>query len=433
MSTVGHCDQTAEVEDLTAKLTNFLNDVEKILESHEQEITGLESNISILKEELKTLNATRERLIEDKAEGAVLELVTKQKGVIEDRINTLNEAVRVRTEITDVAGALGKELEVTPTLTKRKSQISEEAALLPASQFEGIQKEAELLKAGLEATLSEVKEKETYLLTSKTSLDASKIKLEEEKKKLKDKIKALTGQKPSTQEESRQIENRNLSLENEIELQDEKVNLLLIQIKLASLNLQLVELQKLNKQMEIDVKAGIAGILSNKFKEAEAQRKAKEAEEAKKAEEERRRIAEDEKAKAELEKKEALKKEEVAVQKQLEATSPERKRVLEVEADVHKQKGLIAIIKDELITVGNERHKDRTELKRIQKDIEKILGGENTPDEIAEELSVIDAVSKNIHDKIKTVQSLLIAVEKQKSIVSESLNNLRADLLPTVP
>ena len=433
MSTVGHCDQTAEVEDLTAKLTNFLNDVEKILESHEQEITGLESNISILKEELKTLNATRERLIEDKAEGAVLELVTKQKGVIEDRINTLNEAVRVRTEITDVAGALGKELEVTPTLTKRKSQISEEAALLPASQFEGIQKEAELLKAGLEATLSEVKEKETYLLTSKTSLDASKIKLEEEKKKLKDKIKALTGQKPSTQEESRQIENRKLSLENEIELQDEKVNLLLIQIKLASLNLQLVELQKLNKQMEIDVKAGIAGILSNKFKEAEAQRKAKEAEEAKKAEEERRRIAEDEKAKAELEKKEALKKEEVAVQKQLEATSPERKRVLEVEADVHKQKGLIAIIKDELITVGNERHKDRTELKRIQKDIEKILGGENTPDEIAEELSVIDAVSKNIHDKIKTVQSLLIAVEKQKSIVSESLNNLRADLLPTVP
>src|SRR3989338_2313404 len=420
MSTVGHCDRSAEVEDLTAKLTNFLNYVEKILESHEQEITGLESNISILKEELKTLNATRERLIEDKAEGAVLELVTKQKGVIEDRINTLNEAVRVRTEITDVAGALGKELEVTPTLTKRKSQISEEAALLPASQFEGIQKEAELLKAGLEATLSEVKEKETYLLTSKTSLDASKIKLEEEKKKLKDKIKALTGQKPSTQEESRQIENRKLSLENEIELQDEKVNLLLIQIKLASLNLQLVELQKLNKQMEIDVNAGIAGILSNKFKEAEAQRKAKEAEE-------------DKKAKAELEKKEALKKEEVAVQKQLEATSPERKRVLEVEADVHKQKGLIAIIKDELITVGNERHKDRTELKRIQKDIEKILGGENTPDEIAEELSVIDAVSKNIHDKIKTVQSLLIAVEKQKSIVSESLNNLRADLLPTVP
>ena len=433
MSTVGHCDQTAEVEDLTAKRTNFLNDVEKILESHEQEITGLESNISILKEELKTLNATRERLIEDKAEGAVLALATKQKGVIEDRINTLDETVGVRTEITDVAGALGKALEVTPTLTKRESQISDEAALLPASQFESIQKETELLKARLEAILATVTEKETYLSTSKTSLDAAKIKLEEEKKNLRDKLKALTIQKPSTQEESYRVENMRRSLESEIKLQDEKVNLLLIQTKLASLNLQSVEIQKLNKQLEIDVKAGIAGILSNKFKEAEAQREAKEAEEAKKAEEERRRAAEEEKAKAELEKKEALKKEEVAVQKQLKATSPERKRVLEVEADVHKQQGLIATMKDELITTGNERHKDRTEFKRIQKDIGKILGGENTPDEIAAELDAIGVESQRIHDKIKTVQSLLAAVEKQKSIVSESLNNSRADLLPTVP
>lgn len=433
MSTVGYCDQTAEVEDLTAKRTNFLNDVEKIFESHEQEITGLESNISILKEELKTLNATMERLIEDKAEGEALDLVTKQKGVIEDSINTLNETVRVRTEITDVAGALRKALEVTPTLTKRKSQISEEAALLPASQFESIQKETELLKARLEAILATVTEKETYLTTSQSSFDASRLRLEEGKKKLRDKLKALTSQKPSTQEESSQIENRKRSLESEIKLQDEKVNLSLIQTKLASLNLQSAEIQKLNKQLEIDVKTGIAGILSNKFKEAEAQRKAEEAEEAKKAEEERRRTAEEEKARAELEKKEALKKEEVAVQKQLEATSPERKRVLEVEADVHKQQGLIATIKDELITVGNERHKDRTEFKRIQKDIETILGGENTPDEIAAELDAIDIESQRIHDKIKTVQSLLTAVEKQKSIVNESLKDSRSDLLPTVP
>jgi small-conductance mechanosensitive channel len=433
MSTVGHCDQTVEVEDLTAKRTNFLNDIEKILGSHGQDIAHLESNISILKEELKALNVAREKLIEDKAEGAVLELVTKQKGVIEDRINTLNETVRVRTEITDIAGALGKALEVTPTLTKRKSKISEEAALLPASQFESIQKETELLKARLEAILALVKEKETYLSTSKTSLDASKIKPEEEKKKLKDKLKALTIQKPSTQEESYRIENMRRSLESEIKLQDEKVNLLLIQTKLASLNLQSVEIQKLNKQLEIDVNAGIAGILSNKFKEAEAQRKAKEAEEAKKAEEERRRIAEEAKAKADLEKKEALKKEEIAVQKQLEETSPERKRVLEVEADVHKQQGLIATMKDELITVGNERHKDRVEFKRIQKDIEEILGGENTPDEIAAELDAIGVESQRIQDKIKAVQSLLTAVEKQKSIVSESLKNIRAELLPTVP
>ena len=425
--------QPAEIKDLTLKQTTLPEDIKKALENHDLDIAHLESKIKLLKGELETLNATREKLIEDKAEGAVLELVTKQKGVIEDRINTLNESIRLKTDIKDVAGNIEKAFNASSILNERRNKISDEAALLPASQFESIQKEAELLKAGLEAILSEVKEKEAYLLTSKTSFDASKIKLEEVKKKLRDKIKELTSQKSSTQEESRQIENRKRSLENEIELQDEKLNLLLIQIKLASLNLQLVELQKLDKQMEIDVKAGIAAILSNKFKEAEAQRKEKEAEEAKKAEEERRRIAEEEKAKAELEKMEALRKAEIAVQKQSETTSPERKRVLEVEADVHKQQGLIATMKDELITVGNKRHKDRTEFKRIQRDIEEMLGGENTPHEITAELDRIGIEAQRTQDKLKTIQSLLTAAEIQKSIISDSLKNARAELLPAVP
>jgi small-conductance mechanosensitive channel len=427
------CSQPAEIEDPKLKQTTLLEDIKKVLENHELDITTLESNIKLLKGELETLNATKEKLIEDKIEVATLDLVIRQKDVIGDRINTLNETVTIRTEMTKVAGALEKALGITSTLTERKSRISDEAALLPASQFESIQKEVELLKTSLEAVLATVKEKETYLSTSQTSLDASKLKLEEEKKKLKDKLKTLTSQKPSTQEESYRIENMKRSLENEIKLQDDKINLLLFQTELASLNLQYAQVQKLNIELEKDVKTEIASVLSLKFKEAETQRKEKEAEEAKKAEEERRKIAEEEKAKAELEKKEALKKEEVAVQKQLEETSPEKKRVLEVEADVHKQQGLIATIKDELITLGTERYKDRAEFKKIQKDIEEILGGENTPGEIAEELVIIEIESKKVQDKVKTVQSLLNAAEKQKSIISESLKNASAELLPAIP
>jgi small-conductance mechanosensitive channel len=425
--------QPQEIEDVKVKRTELIKDIKKILEDHGQDMAHLESKLSVLKEELKLLNTTREKLIEDKAEVATLDLVIRQRDVIGDRINTLNETIRVRTDIKDVASNLEKALEITSTLTERKNRISDEAALLPASQFESIQKETELLNAGLAATISSVKEKETLLSTSQSSLDASRLRLEEEKKKLNDKLRTLTSQKPSTQEESYQIETTKRSLESEIKLRDERVNLLLVQTELARLNLQSVQIQKLNKQLEIDVKTGIAGILSKKFKEAEAQRKEKEIEEARKAEEERRRIAEEEKARAELEKEIALKKAEAAVQKQLEETSPEKKRVLEVEADVYKQKGLIATIKDELITVGNERHKDRAELKRIQKDIEEILGGENTPNEVAAGLGVIEAETKVIKDKIDTVQSLLTAVEKQKSIISESLKNASAELLPAVP
>lgn len=425
--------QPAEIKDISIQRTEFLENTKNILESSEQDVTNLEASLNTLKEELKTLKTAKDKLIEDKVEGESLDLVTTQKSVIENRINTLDETIRVKIEMKEVAGALEKVLEIAPVLAEKKGKISEEAALVPASQFESIQKETELLKARLEAILATFKEKETYLLTSKTSLDTSKLKIEEEKKRLNEKLKTLTNQKPSTQEKSYQIENRKRSLEHEIKLQDDKINLLLAQTRLAKLNLQSAQIQKLNIQLEIDVKSGIAAILSQKYKESEAQKKENEVEEARKAEEERRRIAEEEKARAELEKKIALKKEEVAVQKQLEATSPKRKRVLAVEVDVHKQKALIATMKDELITTGNESHKDRAEFKRIQKDIEEILGGENTPYEIAEELNVVDTVSKTVQDKIQTVQILLTAVEKQKSIISESLKNARAELMPAIP
>ncbi|GAX63051.1 small-conductance mechanosensitive channel [Candidatus Scalindua japonica] len=432
-SKAGLCSQPADFNDIKLKQTEFQENIKDILGRNGQDITNLESNVNILKEEIKTLKKTKDKLIENKVEGEVLDLVTKQKSIIENRIDTLDETIRIKMEMKGVAGILEKELKIFPVLTDKKNKASEEAALLPASQFESIQKETELLKIRLEAIQATVKEKEAYLLTSKTSIDALKLKSEEEKKRLIDKLKALTNQKPSTQEDSYQSENRKRRLEHEIKLQDEKITLLLAQTGLARLNLQSAEIQKLNTQLEIDVKSEIVSLLSQKFKESETQRREKEVEEAKKLEGERRRIAEEEKARAELEKNIALRKEEVAVQKQLEETSPEKKRVLAVEADLHKQKGLIATMKDELITTSNESHKDRSEFKRIQRDIEEILGGENTPHEIAEELNVVNTILKNLQDKIQSVKSLLVAVEKQKSIISESLRSASTELISTIP
>ncbi|MGR3302270.1 MAG: mechanosensitive ion channel domain-containing protein [Candidatus Scalindua sp.] len=432
ISTVGHCGQTAEVEDLTAIRTNFLNDVEKILGSHEQDIAHLESNLSILKEELKKLNTIKKKLIEDKEEGDVLVLTKRQGDVLGDRINTLNETKRIRVETTEVAGNLEKELEAMSTLSDRKDKINEEASLLPASQFESFQKEAELLEARLESILAKAREKEAHFQTTQTTNDALSASLEEQKEKLLEGVKELVNQKPETEEESILIDNKKRLLASELKLRDDKINLLFARARLAELGSQSVQIQKLNIELEKDIKVAITGILSLKFKEGEVQRKEKEAEEAKRAEAERRKIAEEEKAKAELEKKKALREEEIAVQKQLEETSPEKKRILEVEADVHKQERFIATIKDELITVGTERHKYLAELKKIQESIKELLGGENTPDEIATELDVIKVASNRIQDKVETIQSRLSAAEKQKAIINESLEKVRADLTPAI-
>ena len=126
--------------ELTSKQTEHLEEVKKHLDIHLQDISNLKSDINALKEELKILNTTIEGLIEGKAEAEALDLVKKQKVFVEKRINTLNETIRVRTEIKDKAGYLAKALKVASTLTERKRKIKDEAALLPASQFEGIKK-----------------------------------------------------------------------------------------------------------------------------------------------------------------------------------------------------------------------------------------------------------------------------------------------------
>jgi len=60
--------QPAEIKDITSKRTEFLENTKDILESNGQDVTNLESDLNILKEELKTLKTTRDKLIEDKIE-----------------------------------------------------------------------------------------------------------------------------------------------------------------------------------------------------------------------------------------------------------------------------------------------------------------------------------------------------------------------------
>jgi hypothetical protein len=95
----------------------------------------------------------------------------------------------------------------------------------------------------------------------------------------------------------------------------------------------------------------------------------------KKAEEESRKIAERTKAEVEKTLQEAARKSEEIAMGQMAATSPENKRGLELEAEVHKQAGLIAKRKDGLITEGAQRYKDLTEYKKLEADIGLLLNG----------------------------------------------------------
>src|SRR3990172_3264044 len=101
-------------------------------------------------------------------------------------------------------------------------------------------------------------------------------------------------------------------------------------------------------------------------KAEELKKKQAELEAAKKDEELTQKVAEVTRAEAEKTIQETARKTEEIAQEQMVTTSPEKKRVLELEAEVQKQLGLIAKKKDELITIGAQRYKNFTKLKKLK-------------------------------------------------------------------
>ncbi|MDR4505111.1 MAG: mechanosensitive ion channel [Candidatus Scalindua sp.] len=433
MCEIGNCNQTSTVENLTEKQAETIKYINKILENHETYLIRQGSELGILRGKLNKLEASRKALPADKTGGAALDFNSELNGIIKERVNTLKETIKVRVEIVKEANTYKRVLKILSSLAERKNRLQDESARQPASQFESILKEVALAKTRLEVIRTAVKEMEISLAASETTLDSAKLKSEDEKKRLGKKLESLVAQTAQTEDEVKQIENNRQLLKNKIKLIDEKTEFLRNQNTLARLRLQTAQIQENNIQSEIDINTQIAAILSQRFKEEEATSKRAKEERARIAEEERNKRTEEEKVKIEREKELALKKADAALQKQIEEISPEKKRVLEVEADVHKQEGIIATIKDELINEDTERYKDRTELKMVSDAIEKMLGGENTSSEIDEELQIIETHLKRASGKVETIQGFLVAVEKQRAIINESLENVRATLSSTTP
>ena len=417
---------------LTSLQSGILENVKKLIENHDQDITSLKSSISSYTETLKSLDE-----LTVKSEGYTVldeasDVIMKQKIAVSPCIDTLNEIVGVKDEMLKVAGNVEKALDSTSHLSEKKSNINKESALLPASQFEVFQNEVRLLEASLEGKLASIREKDANFLTFQTSMESKRLKLDSKKKQLDDELEKLLVWKSETQEEAQLIRKKREFFEYRIKSKEYSIDLLLARKALEWLRLQLVTIQWGNTQLELDIKSGIANILHKKFLEDEEEKKQREVEEAKKIAEEREKIAEMQKAEAEVEKEEAIKKAEIAMHKQFAAISPEKKMVLAVEADLHKQEEHLATLKDELITEDTERHKDLAEFKALGEKVDKLFGRENSPEEISVELSLIDDEIKRVEEKIKAIKGLIVATEKQRSIIVDNLNTSRANLFPAV-
>ena len=429
-------DQSVEENHLTEAQTEILSNAKTIISMHEQDISKLESNLNILKGKQNEIKVKEEYLSEQdltEKEKELLNLVIKHKDIIEISIDTLKDVKTLRVELTNESHKLEKGLAVTGSLIGSVKRINEHALTLPASQYESLKMEVELLKVSLETLEATAKERSANLSDSNATMYVAKKTTEEEKRRLEDDLKITKNQEYSTPEEFELIKYKIRYYEDLINLQNEKAYLLVARNSLAKTRLDSIQTEIINVEAEIYIKSQIASILLVRYEEEEEKKKAIEAEKEKKLDEERKIVAEEQKAKVEQEKKNALEKAEIAVQKQIEETFPEKKRILELEADIHKHHSLIATLKDELITVDTDRFGDRLEFKKKLEQIENILNGANTPDEIVEELNVINAEIKIIKDKKTAIENIISAAKKQKLIINENLNKEKENLYSSVP
>lgn len=419
----------SEIEKARAEAEQAGIQAEPVISSIKQSVATLALELQDAEEEFIKAMETKEALATEKA---VLELAlaAQAEELTKQRVQVLSDRLQVLRERLKAEEALLKEKDSTVTLLERRSKLAEEIATTPLEKAATAQKEAEVAEAYLQAANAKVKEKETNLTRLKERLTEAKEKADERRTQLQKDLKSLD-ELPFRKEEEPQrfvryskffAQIRFANIVDDLTTAEER-------IKLAEKELELARIDSANAQLEVALLKNRASLLGEKLKAEELKKKEEEAELARKAEEERKRTAEMQKAVVEREKERAVKEaEELAIQ-QLVAGSPEQKRVLEMESLVVTLKGEIAKRKDSLITEGTRRYEDNTEYKKLARDVQAVLGGENTPTEVEEEMLQLRKESTRWEEKLKTVESLAEAAQKEKALVTEKLEQARSELV----
>lgn len=399
---------------------------------HELKIAKLESCLKELIKKAGELRDTKQKLNPDNInEKKIISALPDKNEVIKAKIEVLNALITSQKSLHEEAGKLKKCLDSLSELKRKMLLIDDDAAILSTSQHESLKMGIELLNANLKALKAAEKEKKALLDGTKADVDAAKLKIK--KANYEKDLNGLENTKTESVEEFKLIKSKIEYLKEQISLQNDELDLLETSTKLAELRLDIVQTQIFNIGIEIGTKTKIISILSERLKKEEVEKKVIEIEKEKILEEEIKQLAVIQKEKIELEKNRALKKVEISEKKQLNESSPEKKRVLELETDIYKNNGLIATLKDDLITEDTERFKDRIEFKKSLHMVENLLNGNNTPKEIADDLAAIEIEAKRGVDKTNTIKELIAATETHRNIVTGNLNKASTEVIPVVP
>ncbi len=408
---------------------------EEVKTNSEKLIHEIESFIQTLERDAETTAIYLEKLQQEKknyqdrgANPKFLELLDKELSITREKINVDREQIETYKDRIAAVQNRSKVYNDSVALLESAMKLNETLDSVPLDQVSHIRKEADVAKGYITTAQASLKEKETLVSFFTQELEDVKVRTSGKEQDL---IKYLESLKAEIKEAGliTDVQERI----NSVILWRKAVNaqwVTIFQTRLETAKTRHdLALQTLkNAEFNVMLLTEKASRLEERLKNEELKKKQAELEVAKKVEEVDQKIAELKRAEAEKALQEATRKADEVAQKQMMTTSPEKKRLLELEAELHKQTGLVAIKKDELLTVGSQRYKDSTEYKKLETDIGFFLSKRSITSEIDEFLKKIDSEIKRYSDAITAIESLIASVKQEEKLFSDNLKNAREEI-----
>ncbi|KXK25639.1 MAG: hypothetical protein UZ01_03223 [Candidatus Brocadia sinica] len=387
----------------------------------------INSSISNLVRDRKAMDAYLERLRQEKADYLAkevsqkfLELLDKEIAIVKEKTDIDNEQIETYKDRIEVLHDQSKAYDEIVVLLKSILRL-EETLLTSHEQVPIVKKEADIAKSYITAVQASIREKESVISFFMNRLEEIKAKVSEDERDLAKYLESLKTEIGNTELAHTMQEKIDSILLWKKAIGAQWIAIFETRLGTSRIRYDKAQQELKNAEFNAAFLAEKATRLEERLREEELIRKQAELEAAKRAEEESRKIAERTKAEVEKALQEAARKSEEIVMEQMTTTSPEKKRLLELEAEVHKQVGLIAKRKDELITEGAQIYKDFTEYKKLEADIGLLLSKGGTTKEIDESLIKIETEMKRFSEAITAVESLLPLVKEEKKLISENI------------
>ena len=422
--------KTIRQEDIDAARSK----VEDVRNSADRSRKEIESLISHLAGDAETTKAFLDKLLQEKKDiqsdvVSSLEkeiphylslldmeiMAVKQKALADDEqtqeckstLTSLQTQVRAYTDWLDLFDSIIK--------------LNETLALTSPDKAVVMRKEADIAKGFIAAQQAILKEKESLVSFFTNELEDVKVRTSDKVKNVAKDLESLNAEiKDKALAAKAQEKADNILLWYKA-VQEQWVTIFKAKLETSKIRHDVAAMALKNAELNATYLAEKANRLEVQLKDVELKKKQAELDAAKMIEAVTQKAAEASRAASEKTLQEVAKKGEEVIQLQKITTSPEKRRVLELEAEVHKLVGYVAKKNDELIAENAQRFKDITDYKQLEADFDLLFSEAETTKQLDEIQSKAEADLKRFAEAPAVIDSLINLLKQEERLTSGSL------------